>query len=512
MYVDRAPRSRAGGSRILTVSRIVEALSTWQRRRPDAVALQGNGFSVSYAELADRVSRTADALRERGCRHAALLADNGVDWVVADLAALSADVTLVPLPPFFSNGQLTHLLESAPIDTILTDAPARIARLSAAFTVDTLPSVGLTMLRQAVPAGAGQPARNPVAKITFTSGSTGTPKGVCLARIGIEQTAEALATTLGNLGTKTHLCILPLAMLLENIAGVYAPLLLGASIQVPPLASVGLKGSSGINVETLRAAVDRAGAESVILTPQLLAELTASASRTPWTGCTLRFVAVGGAKLSDEDIEDAHAAGIPAYQGYGLSECNSVVALNRPGAYRRGSVGRALPGVGFRIASDGEIFVSGSRMLGYLGENPVIGDEIATGDLGHLDDDCYLYVTGRKKNVFITSFGRNVSPEWPEAELVHQPEIAQAVVYGEGRPTNTAIIVPASTGIGPRLLAGAVSRANRNLPDYAHIGEWVVADEPFTTANGQLTPTGKPRREAVIHHYILEAAPTALRA
>jgi len=105
-----------------------------------------------------------------------------------------------------------------------------------------------------------------------------------------------------------------------------------------------------------------------------------------------------------------------------------------------------------------------------------------------------------------------VSPEWPEAELVHQPEIAQAVVFGEGRPTNTAIIVPASLGIGPRLLAGAVARANRNLPDYARIGDWIVADEPFTTANGQLTPTGKPRREAVIFHYILDAQPTARRA
>ena len=181
-------------------------------------------------------------------------------------------------------------------------------------------------------------AEEKVAKITFTSGSTGTPKGVCLARVGIERTAEGLADTLGDLDIQSHLCIMPLAMLLENIAGVYAPVLLGATIHVPPLAAVGLTGSSGLNVATLRAAIDRARAESVILTPQLLGELTASVVRDPWTACPLRFAAVGGAKLSEQDIDDALGAGIPAYQGYGLSECNSVVTLNRPSERRRGSV------------------------------------------------------------------------------------------------------------------------------------------------------------------------------
>ncbi len=494
------------------MSRIIDALSEWQRRTPRAPAIVDASITLTYDDLANRVAVTAAALRGTGSHCIALLADNGIDWVVADLAALLTGITVIPLPPFFSEAQLTHLLSAAPVDTILTDNPDRLARLAAATDAGRLPGSNLAMLRVQHVSAAGRTAIAPISKITFTSGSTGAPKGVCLAAAGIERTAQGLAEALGDLGIRTHLCVVPLAMLLENIAGVYAPILLGACIHVPRLADVGLSGSSTLDIERMRAAIDKAGAESVILTPQLLTELTASAKRKQWADCPLRFAAVGGARLSDADIDDALRVGIPAYQGYGLSECNSVVTINRPNRTRRGSVGKALPGFKLRIAADGEILVGGSRMLGYLGEPLSIGGEVATGDLGVLDDDGYLYVTGRKKNVFVTSFGRNVSPEWPEAELTHQPEIAQAIVYGEGRPVNTAVIVPAAQGLGDRAIADAVARANRNLPDYARIGDWVIADAPFTSANGRLTPTGKPRRDAIIHYYMPDVAPAALRA
>lgn len=494
------------------MSRIIDALSEWQRRTPRAPAIVGADATLTYDELANRVAVMAAALRGLDSHCIALLADNGIDWIVADIAALVTGITLIPLPPFFSETQLMHLLTAAPVDAILTDAPDRLARVASTNDAGRLPGSNLALLRLTHARAADRMAIAPVAKITFTSGSTGAPKGVCLAAVGIERTAQGLAEALGDLGIRTHLCLVPLAMLLENIAGVYAPILLGARIHVPPLAEVGLSGSSSLDIERMRAAIDKAGAESVILTPQLLAELTASANRNPWADCPLRFAAVGGAKISDAEIDDALRAGIPAYQGYGLSECNSVVTINRPNRTRRGSVGKALPGVQLRVAADGEILVGGSRMLGYLGEPLAIGGEIATGDLGLLDEDGYLYVTGRKKNVFVTSFGRNVSPEWPEAELTYQPEIAQAVVHGEGRPTNTAIIVPGAAGLDTRAIANAVARANRNLPDYAKIAEWIIADRPFTSVNGQLTSTGKPRRDAIIHHYMPEVAPAARRA
>lgn len=146
-------------------------------------------------------------------------------------------------------------------------------------------------------------------------------------------------------------------------------------------------------------------------------------------------------------------------------------------------------------------------MLGYLGEKRTVGPVIATGDLGHLDDDGFLYVTGRRKNVFITSFGRNVSPEWPEAELLHRPEIAQACVFGEAQPFNTAVICPAGPAVTPRAVADAILSANRNLPDYARVADFIVADEPFSAANGLLTQTGKLRREAIALRYIVPTDP-----
>ena len=481
------------------MSSVIEALSRWQRHAPDAVALKETGTVLSYAELAAHVSDLAGRFVAENCRCIGILADNGIDWIVADLAALASGATVVPVPLFFSRSQLLHLLSAAPIDTLLVD--------NAVFTppgfVRAPRSVGsLAMFRRTCSELTSPPETAAVAKITFTSGSTGEPKGVCLSNLGLEQTSGRLSAVLRDLCISQHLCVMPLATLLENVAGVYVSILLGAAINVLPLAEVGIGGSSSFNAEALRKAIDRSGAQSIILLPQTLKELTSVALSSPWPECPLRFVAVGGACISEADLDAATAAGIPAYQGYGLSECNSVVALNRPGASRRGSVGLPLPGVQIEAAEDGELLVRGPSMLGYLGELHVDGRAIHTGDLGHVDDDGFVYVAGRKKNLFITSFGRNVSPEWPEAELLHQPAIAQAAVYGEGQPINTAIIVPSHAETSGRTIAAAIARANLELPDYARVSEWIVADEPFTAANGLLTATGKPRREAVLARYL----------
>jgi long-subunit acyl-CoA synthetase (AMP-forming) len=128
---------------------------------------------------------------------------------------------------------------------------------------------------------------------------------------------------------------------------------------------------------------------------------------------------------------------------------------------------------------------------------------LATGDLGYLDDDGFLYVSGRLKNMFITSFGRNVSPEWVEAELCEEPAIAQAAVFGEARPWNVAVIVPAP-GAQRDAVCSAVEAANRRLPDYARIGDWLIAARPFTPGNGELTTNGRNRRAAILTRYHLE--------
>jgi long-subunit acyl-CoA synthetase (AMP-forming) len=191
------------------------------------------------------------------------------------------------------------------------------------------------------------------------------------------------------------------------------------------------------------------------------------------------------------------------FEGYGLSECASVVALNTEGARRIGSVGKPLAHAQVKFAEDGEILVAGATLLGYTGDAPLQPNEFwPTGDTGHLDEEGFLHLTGRKKNIFITSFGRNVSPEWVERELTLHPAIAQAAVFGEARPWNVAVIVP--RGATPEALAAvnqAIDEANRVLPDYARVKHWMPAQTPFLPQNGQLTANGRLKRAAIWQLY-----------
>ena len=123
----------------------------------------------------------------------------------------------------------------------------------------------------------------------------------------------------------------------------------------------------------------------------------------------------------------------------------------------------------------------------------------ATGDVGRLDEG-YLYLTGRKKNIFITAFGRNVSPEWVEAELTAVPAIRQAWVHGEARPWNSAVITAAER-CGRDEVNAAVERVNQALPDYARITRWIFSERAFSFAGGELTANGRLRRETLVARY-----------
>jgi long-subunit acyl-CoA synthetase (AMP-forming) len=242
-------------------------------------------------------------------------------------------------------------------------------------------------------------------------------------------------------------------------------------------------------------------ASTTILTPQLLHALVAAIEMGHPAPTTLRFIALGGAPVAARLLQRALALGMPVFEGYGLSECASVVSLNTEAAYCMGSVGKPLPHAQLRFADDGEILVSGATLLGYTGEEPVAAGEFwHTGDIGHLDAQGFLHLTGRKKNIFITAFGRNVSPEWVERELTLHPAIAQAAVFGEARPWNVAVIVPRSVAAIPAI-AQAIADTNRLLPDYAQIKHWLPASSPFSPQNGQMTPNGRLKRDAIWTHY-----------
>jgi long-subunit acyl-CoA synthetase (AMP-forming) len=438
------------------------------------------------------------------------IADNSPSWLLLDLALQAAGMVHVPLPSFFSAEQTKHAIRASSMNALLCPQTELADRLGFdAVAMRDLDAFGAPLNCYS---GATHPPPEPLArlpetvcKLTFTSGTTGSPKAVLLSLARQLETARSLAQATGDIGIRRHLCLLPLPVLLENVAGAYTALLTGAECVVPSLIAVGMTGAADFDPVRCLATIEREGADSLILLPQMLAGLAdalESAQREIRLD-NLKFVAVGGAHTPPTLIARARALGLPVYEGYGLSECASVTTLNLPRADRIGTVGRALPGVTLRLAEGGEIQVRGRAFEGYLGEpfRPAEAEAwLATGDLGAVDDDGFVSIIGRKKHQLVTSFGRNVSPEWPEGRLTAHPAILQAAVFGEARPFLYAVLV-VSQSVDDADIDAHVRAVNDDLPDYARISAWVRAQDPFTMQNGLITANGRLRRAQIEHRY-----------
>ncbi|WAJ36388.1 AMP-binding protein [Pseudomonas sp. GOM7] len=465
---------------------VAEPFFTRLAQYGEHVALIEGERTLSYAQLLDAVASRGRHLRDLGAQRVALALDNGIDWVLWDLAAMHAGLVCVPVPGFFSADQQRHVLDSAGIDCLIGSAAPGFVCLE-----------GDIHRRHVAQAATLHPN---TCKITYTSGTTGQPKGVCLDLVTQLAVAGSLVEASASRNVERHLCILPLATLLENIAGVYAPLLAGARVELMPMAQVGLSGASGFDLMRFLQALQAAQPHSLILLPQLLLALVSAAERGLPLPSSLRFVAVGGGRVSAQLLERAEALELPIFEGYGLSECASVVCLNTPEQRRLGSTGKPLGHLQVTLADDGEVLVKGARMLGYLGEPAPQGEWLGTGDLGHFEDG-FLVLHGRKKHQFITAYGRNVNPEWVESELVQQLPIAQAWLHGEALPANVAVLVPRFPNTPDAQLQAAVDAVNRGLPDYARVHHWLRADSPFNASNDLATANGRLRRTALFTHY-----------
>jgi len=488
----------------MTISPLRDAL---RRTAPERVALEDGRRRVTFGQLGPLLEEEGAWLAGGGER-LALLADNGIGWAVADLALHLRQLVAVPLPGYFTLPQIQHVVDDAGIDCLLTDDPDRVRdQLAGWHSAGVSPRTGLTMFcrrldpasRTSLPAGT--------VKVTYTSGSTAAPKGVCLGAADLEAVAQSLAGATAALGVQRHLCVLPLATLLENVGGVYAPLLAGACSVLPSAAITGMS-YAGPDVARLLGCITSARPESLILVPELLRLLVAAAERGWPAPSSLGFVAVGGAPVAVELLERAAAVGLPVYEGYGLSECASVACLNTPESRRPGSVGRPLPHARVRVGEGGQLMVSGITMRGYLGDpSRRPGEEWATGDLGEIDADGYVYVRGRLRNMYITSFGRNVAPEWVEREIALEPGIRHVMVHGEARPYAVAIVSASRDGADAATIDRAIGAANARLPDYAQVRRWTRAPESFSFENGLLTSNGRLRRRDVVerHGALLDA-------
>lgn len=482
---------------------LFKQLAKYASTQAEHIAILGQNNALTYRELNTAVSGAQKTLKQfAGNATIALAIENSPAWVVIDLAAMANANPTVPLPAFFSAAQIQHAVLDAGVTALITDNPNYFSTLFADFILASqqlhITSKALTLFKLRVPDKI-LPANT--AKITYTSGTTGNPKGVCLSTQAMMQVASSIRSVTQINPHDQHLCVLPLATLLENVAGVYAALLAGATVHLLPSEQVGLTGSS-LNVLQLHHTLAQTRASTAIFIPEMLQALVFACENGAGNLPHLRFLAVGGASVSPQLLHRAIALGLPIYEGYGLSESASVVSLNSLHTNKIGSVGKPLPHVEIKITDENEILVKGANLLGYTGEQALTSNQdfIDTGDIGYFDKDGYLFINGRKKNVFITSYGRNVSPEWVERELKSTPHIAQAALFGEAKPWNVAVIVPSQNG-SKSDIQNSINSINADLPDYARIHRFIIADAPFTAQNQQLTSNGKNRRDNILKAY-----------
>jgi long-chain acyl-CoA synthetase len=409
-------------------------------------------------------------------------------------------------------------------------------------------------------------APDDLACLIFTSGTGGAPKGVMTTHRNILANCRGafrLLEILG-LGDEVFLSFLPLSHSYEHTAGMMFPVSIGAQIYfaegadtlaanllearptimtaVPRLyetmhrrimLGVERKGrvargmfDKAVAIGRKRAAFANPNVAERLLEPLLDRSVRAGLRRR--FGGRLKAMVSGGAALNPEIGSFFLALGVRLLQGYGQTEAAPVIACNVPSRIKIDTVGPPLDGVEVRIAEDGEILVAGDNVMkGYWNDpqataQALVDGWLHTGDVGWVDSDGCIRITDRKRDFIKNSGGEMISPARVEGYLTLEPEIAQAMVFGDRRPYLVAVLVPeadfaaafaAANGVPAdiagiaadpgfaKALGAAVARVNGTLAPIERVRRLVIASEPFTIANGQMTPTMKVKRHAIREAY-----------
>jgi long-chain acyl-CoA synthetase len=418
-----------------------------------------------------------------------------------------------------------------------------------------------------IEARAREIGRDEVACFIYTSGTGGRPKGVMLTHKSILANcigAYGLLETLG-LGDEIFLSLLPLSHSYEHTCGLFFPISIGAQIyycegpdqlagnltEVKPTIMTAVPRLYEVLHDRILRGVDRQGGKKAELFHEAV-RLGRKAYRDPSSlslierlknglltllvrkkvaqrfGGRLKAFVSGGAALNPDIGTFFLALDVKLLQGYGQTEASPVVSANIPGRIKIHTVGPALRGVQVKIADDGEILIAGDLLMKGYWKDPdttaatIVDGWLHTGDIGRIDEDGFIEITDRKKDIIVNSGGDNISPARVEGKMTIEGAIHQAMVYGDKRPALVAVIVPDNEFVenwasengktanlevlrddeGFKKAVGQVlERINRDLAQIEKVRRFIIAREPFTTDNGMMTPTLKNRRHKIREAY-----------
>jgi long-chain acyl-CoA synthetase len=480
-----------------------------------------------------------------------LLSENRLEWLIADMGILAAAAVNVPPHAPLAPAQLQYQFDHAELRWLFVSTPEllnkvrqirgqlpRLRRVVVFEPVqgdDVIPWPAFIMRgRVAVERLAPELRKrrekltgDDLATIMYTSGTTGNPKGVMLTHDNLLSNAASVAEHGHIEEDKVVLSWLPYSHIYGRLVDHYVSLAAGSTLALAESQETLVQNLEEIQPHFF-SAVPR-------FYEKLLAAVPVGDRLRKIFGSRIQWLNSGGAPLPLHIAEAYHQAGLPLLQGYGLTESSPVITFNRREKNRLGTVGVALPGVEVRVAKDGEVLTRGPHVMkGYWKEPQATADAITdgwlcTGDLGSLDADGFLAITGRKKDLLVLSNGKKVVPTHLEGLLAADECIDQAVVHGEGKNFLTALIVPRfdnlkaaarTAGVAEvaqvaqlpneelvnhptvkELMARRIDAALADVSDWEKVKKFILLPRPFTLDAEELTVSLKLRRGFVIEKY-----------
>ncbi|MBI2477112.1 MAG: long-chain fatty acid--CoA ligase [Planctomycetia bacterium] len=520
--------------------------------RPAIWVKSGEWRSRSWHEVGEDVARMASWLISRGIERGdcvAQLSENRYDWLIADLAMHVTGAVHVPIHAPLTGEQAAFQIRDSGARLVLVSTPSQLEKLvgqseglprdlqvysyekcdmsigtrQCKLVSEELPDYDLssanTMFRAAISATYG----DTLATILYTSGTTGEPKGVMLSNRNLVSNALAATEPFAQGPDDLRLSFLPLSHIFARTCDLYTWLASGSQLALAESRETVIADCLEMRPTVMNGVpyfyekvMNALAAVDFTSTPNALRDLL---------GGRIRCCCSGGAALPMHVFDFFTAHGVPLLQGYGLTESSPVITLSSEQNVKRGAVGQAIPAVEVRIADDGEILTRGPHvMLGYF-KNQLATDEVVrdgwlhTGDIGHLDDEGYLFITGRKKELIVTSGGKNIAPVYLESLLTQDPLITQAVVIGDDRKYLVALIVPELAGLEAEMatrgitLRGTADDLQRDevcrlfeeriaarlacVSHYEQVRKFTLLDRGFTIESGELTAKLTLRRETI---------------